>query len=249
MIKDYKDPGYFIDCIVFHDGTNWRAAIDVEGTGNLTDFKPMTNYKTELQYSKFCNDSLLSYSVNIFDHGETLSIVALGAGSHGTHVAAITAAYLPEQPELNGVAPGAQIISLKIGDHRLGSDEVGQSLVRALTELTRLDVDLANMSYGEPFTFYNVGRFNDLLKECINKTGVVFCTSAGNSGPAMNTVGAPGGSTEGVISVGAFVDPTLMESSHSMLENVNQQPYTWSSRGPVSSGHVGYHVYAPGILI
>lgn len=39
----------------------------------------------------------------------------------GTHVAGIVGAYFEGQPELNGLAPGCQMISVKIGDSRLGS--------------------------------------------------------------------------------------------------------------------------------
>ncbi|KAI9202127.1 subtilase family-domain-containing protein [Polychytrium aggregatum] len=249
QIKGFKDPGMIFDAVVFHDGTKWRAVVDISQSGNLEGLPLLTNYADERQFVRFDDRSYLNFSVNIYDEGESLSIVSL-AGTHGNHVAAITAAYFPEDPRLNGVAPGAQIISLKIGDNRLGSAECSAGLVRAAIELARLKCDLANISYGEAAAIPNQGRFIEILRdEVINKSNCVVVSSAGNEGPALSTLGAPGGTSSGVIGVGAYVCHSMMDAEHSLLKRVDETPYTWSSRGPTTDGDVGVDIFAPGAAI
>ncbi|KAG5191080.1 subtilase family-domain-containing protein [Tribonema minus] len=233
--KDYDDPGPILDCVVWKDSEGWAAVAEL-----------MRPYHVARQYGRLSDVDQLNYAINVYDEGATLSIVC-DAGAHGTHVAGIVAAHHPDQPELDGVAPGAQIISLKISDTRLGSMETGVGLVRALREAVRLKVDAINMSFGEATSIPNRGRFIALAEEVVNKHGIIFLASAGNNGPAISTVGSPGGTSTAIMGIGAYVSPIMMEASYSMRDVPKGGcNFTWSSVGPAADGSWGVSIMAPG---
>ncbi|KAJ7534844.1 hypothetical protein O6H91_12G006500 [Diphasiastrum complanatum] len=248
----YEDKGPIIDAVVWHDGNFWRVALDTQdmegssGLGKLADFTPLTNYRNEHKHGTFTRLDACSFVANIYDNGNVLSIVT-DSSPHGTHVAGITAAYHPEEPLLNGIAPGAQLVSCKIGDSRLSSMETGTGLTRALIAVIENSCNLINMSYGEPTSVPDYGRFIELADEVVNKHGVIFVSSAGNNGPALSTVGAPGGTSSSIIGIGAYVSPEMAANAHSMVEPPTQGlQYTWSSRGPTADGDLGVYLSASG---
>ena len=196
----------------------------------------MAPYRHARQVGDLGFGTELSFCIQVYDEGDTLCIVT-DAGSHGTHVAGIVAANFDDQPERNGVAPGAQILACKIGDGRLGSAETGTGLVRALIAAKAAGCDLINLSYGEPFWRAEGGRVGQTFTDAVRKWNMPVFTSAGNSGPALSTLGAPG-CLSAPITVGAYVSPSMMADQYSMLpaEDVDATSYWFTSRGPTPDG-------------
>ena len=81
----------------------------------------------------------------------------MAAGSHGTHVAGIVAAHDPTAPHRNGLAPGAQLVSIKIGDSRVDSMETAAGVVRGVRAAIDAGCHLINMSFGEAGVIPNSG--------------------------------------------------------------------------------------------
>lgn len=246
--KAYNDAGPIVDFVVFSDAADadsYKAAFDLEGSGDLTTATLLADYATHRQHLTIDAESLLSFSVKFYDAGRVLSFVT-HCGSHGTHVAAITAANVPSNAAACGVAPGAQIVSVKIGDTRLGSMETGIGVARAIKVIAEHGCHLVNMSYGEYATIANYGVFVTEMQRLAADRHVIFVSSAGNNGPCTTTVGTPGGTSECAIGVGAYVSQAMMRAEYALLERNGNMPYSWSSRGPTRDGDAGVHVFAPG---
>lgn len=112
------------------------------------------------------------------------------SGDHGTHVASIAASNFPDEPEKNGIAPGAQLISVNIGNNRLGGGmETSTSIIKACIRAVEAKVDVINMSFGEPIA-WGGGRVHDFMNEMAEKHGIIFVSSSGNEGPSPTTVGS-----------------------------------------------------------
>ncbi|CAK1540376.1 unnamed protein product [Leptosia nina] len=248
--KKYNDLGPTYDCVLFHDGNVWRACIDTSESGDLSTGPLLGEYSITHEHTHLTPLDEMTVTINVHDEGNILEVVSM-CSTHGTHVAAIAAGYFPEEPDRNGVAPGAQIVSLTIGDGRLGSMETGTALVRACIKVMELckknQIDVINMSYGEHAHWSNAGRIGDIISTVVNRYGVSWVVSGGNHGPALATVGAPPDIAHPVlIGVGAYVSPEMMSAAYSMRARTPPGAFSWSSRGPCPDGAAGLAVCAPG---
>ncbi|MDB4777361.1 S8 family serine peptidase [Verrucomicrobia bacterium] len=245
MEESYDAPSPVYDCVLLKISRHWRVVIDTNQDGDLRNEDLLEDYSIKQRYGRFGPETLTNFAVQTYNDGDLLSII-IPSSAHGTHVAGIIGANYPESPGRNGIAPGAQIISIKIGDTRLDGMETGIALQRALRMVKELDCDLINMSYGEPTSTPNKGWFIEQVNELIHEHGVTFVASAGNAGPALSTTGAPGGTTSSILAVGAYVHESMMAIQYGMAHTSQNNLYTWSSRGPTADGDLGVNFCAPG---
>lgn len=195
----------------------WRLAIDDNGDRDFGDESWMTDYwrtGDHILLERMAPEAqlpMLSLAFNVYAAENRLS-VHFDNGGHGTHCAGIAAGNdLLDQMDFDGVAPGAKIISLKIGsNNKAGGSTTPGSKIEAFRYAARYarehDVPVVcNLSYGIDSVLPGQSDIDNALQQVlIENPELIVCSSAGNSGPTLNTVGTPAAAPD-VISVAALL--------------------------------------------
>jgi subtilisin family serine protease len=209
------DDKYYVVVFRAKDGsdTTWVAYFDTNDNGNLADEKPIRNYKEKFDTFTIPNAkglNKLTFAINIFPDKKILSL-HYDDGAHGTHVAGIAAGYHIDGSFINGVAPGANIISLKIGNNNFaGGATVTGSMKKAFLYADSVSKVvkkpcIVNMSFGIGSEIEGRSEMELFLDTLLNNNPYLYiCVANGNDGPGISTAGLPASSNY-VLSTGAVL--------------------------------------------
>lgn len=235
--------GHHLDILLVSTPEGKRALIDTDGDGDLREEHLLDSFKESGDFVHFGLGYQLNAAVKIKEGGIELYF---DAGGHGTHVAGIIGAYYEPQHPLNGLAPGVQFLSIRIGNPLLHNATSHLSLLKAVDYAIRQGAQIINCSFGGPSFENNGAEVSSLaLQEILEKFPVLMCISAGNEGPAFGTVGSPA-TTRNAFAVGALLPSKTQNSNYGVVDVVPTTLFDFSSRGPLRNGELGVDFIAPG---
>ncbi|MEZ4587777.1 MAG: S8 family serine peptidase [Gemmatimonadales bacterium] len=188
--------------VVTRASDGWVLFADTNGDGSLADERPVHDYlllRETFGWHIPGRPSPLGIAANFSetDGAPTLDLLFDTSG-HGTHVAGIAAgAGLYGVKGFDGVAPGAQLIGLKIANNAYGGISVTGSMMRAMDYAIRFASErgfplVMNLSFGVGNEREGNARIDALVDSVLAEhPDVLLVTSAGNDGPGLSTMGFP----------------------------------------------------------
>lgn len=243
---DGRSDGRFVVVVIGDGNGGYRALVDHDGDGDVSDSTAIETFEKSRQVLKFggaegrAGARPLSAAVNIDPVGSDLIKVDfhMATGAHGTHVAGIAAGYgIADQKGFDGIAPGAVVLSLKIGHNGLGGSATVTGSMKAALEYAadwgrRNNTPVVvNLSYGIGSEIEGYSEIDQFCDEfAVRNPHVVIVTSAGNLGPGLSTVGTPAASS-GVLSVAALLTPSNAAEIVGVRDLPGIKVFGFSSRG------------------
>ena len=200
--------------VVVTRGTDgWLLFADTDGNGSLAGERPVRDYGAGGE--AFCwhqpgRQCPVGIGIDLReDAGVPVLDLVFDSSGHGSHVAGIAAGHdLYGVTGFDGVAPGAELLGLKIGNNANGGISTTGSIITALEYAVgvarqRRRPLVVNLSFGVGNEREGQAAIDRMVDSVLAANpDVVMTISAGNDGPGVSTLGFPG-SAERAISVGA----------------------------------------------
>jgi tripeptidyl-peptidase II len=218
----------------------WVLLADTDGNGSLAGERPIHDYlvaRETFGWSTGGRPPLMTIAANFSsDAGDPELDLVFDSFGHGSHVAGIAAGYdLYGVEGFSGVAPGAQLLGLKIALSAQGSVTTTGSMLRAVDYAIRFAKErklalVLNMSFGVGNEIEGQARIDAMLDSVLAvHPDLVFTIAAGNDGPGLSTVGFPG-SARRPIGVGATIPSSFLAPGPQGAKQEDQLAF-FSSRG------------------
>lgn len=216
----------------------WVVYLDLNGNGDISDDKVLRNYKDNQDAFSFEYPGdlpPLTMGLNVLPE-EMIVSFHFDDGSHGTHVAGIAGGNQIGGIDFNGVAPGANMMSMKLGNNLYsGGCTVTESMKKAYLYADKVSKEaevpvVINMSFGigsEIEGHADIEKFLESLTE--ENPYLYICVGSGNEGPGISSVGLPSASSA-VFSSGAVLTKEVGGNNYSATLNRDIILY-FSSRG------------------
>lgn len=224
--------------IVVKASDGWVAFMDTNLDGSFEDEMPLHDYRQGREMIALGRrplDIVANFSESA--DGAPLLDFFFDTSGHGTHVAGIAAGYnLFDVSGFTGVAPGAQLIGLKIANNARGGVTVHASMMRAIDYAARYAAQrnlplVLNMSFGVGNEHEGRAVIDSIIDAfLLAHPDAVFAISAGNDGPGWSTLGFPG-SSDFALSVGAAYPGVFARAPQPGMPPARDVMGWFSSRG------------------
>lgn len=223
--------------VVVRASDGWVVFIDSNLNGSFEDEMPLHDYRQGRETIAL-GTKPLTIAANFAEvGGAPLLDLYFDTSGHGTHVAGIAAGHnLFNVAGFHGVAPGAQLVGLKIANNARGGLAVHGSMRRAMEYAAQFAAQrnlplVLNLSFGVGNEREGRAVIDSVVDAFLEAhPDIAFTISAGNDGPGLSTMGFPG-SADLALSIGATFPGPFTPLVHPEARGARDVPGWWSSRG------------------